>query len=43
MHRVAIVTGGSKRIGKAIAIKLAKMNFNIILHYNKDEKDGNRN
>lgn len=30
----AFVSGGSDRIGKAIAIKLSELGYNIILHYN---------
>ncbi len=30
----ALVTGGAKRIGQAIALCLAELNFNIALHYN---------
>ncbi|MBI2656236.1 3-oxoacyl-ACP reductase FabG [Candidatus Woesearchaeota archaeon] len=37
--KVALVTGASKGIGKAIAIELAKNNINIVINYNKDEKE----
>ncbi len=37
--KVALVTGASKGIGKAIAIELAKNNMNIVINYNKDEKE----
>lgn len=33
----ALITGASKRIGKEIAIFLAKKGWNIIVHYNKSE------
>ena len=36
---VSLVTGGSKRIGKSISIKLASENRNVIIHYNKSEKE----
>ncbi|MEK6983251.1 MAG: 3-oxoacyl-ACP reductase family protein [Nanoarchaeota archaeon] len=35
----ALVTGSSRGIGKAIAIELAKNGANIILNYNKNEKE----
>jgi NAD(P)-dependent dehydrogenase (short-subunit alcohol dehydrogenase family) len=35
MHsKTALITGSAKRIGNAIAMHLAKCNYNIILHYN---------
>ncbi|MGB3106220.1 SDR family oxidoreductase [Sphingobacterium siyangense] len=34
MHKYAIVTGSSDRIGKAIALQLTNMGYNLILHYN---------
>jgi NAD(P)-dependent dehydrogenase (short-subunit alcohol dehydrogenase family) len=36
---VAIVTGAAKRVGKAIALALAKKGVNIILHYNHSEAE----
>lgn len=41
MSKTALVTGGSKRIGKAICIELAKKGYNIALHYNTSNKDAN--
>jgi len=38
-RKVALVTGASRGIGKAIAVELAKNNINIVINYNKDEKD----
>ncbi|MCO5260791.1 MAG: SDR family oxidoreductase [Crocinitomicaceae bacterium] len=35
MDKFAFITGSSDRIGKAIAIELAKMGYNLILHYNQ--------
>lgn len=34
-----LITGGSKRIGKEIAINFAKQGYNIILHYNTSKKE----
>ena len=31
--KVALVTGGAKRLGKAIALGLAEAGANIVLHY----------
>ena len=37
-NKVAIVTGGAKNIGRATCIELAKLNFNILIHANTDNK-----
>ncbi|MGB8779171.1 MAG: SDR family oxidoreductase [Candidatus Bathyarchaeia archaeon] len=37
--KTALVTGGAKRIGKAIAVGLAKQGANIIIHYGKSENE----
>ncbi len=39
MKYAALVTGGSKRIGKSISKKLASENRNVIVHYNKSRKE----
>jgi len=36
---IALVTGASKGIGKAIAIELAKNGYFVIVNYNKNEKN----
>lgn len=36
---VALVTGAGKRVGKAIAVELAKNGCNIALHYNTSRED----
>lgn len=38
-NKSAIVTGGAKRIGKHVAIYLAKNGYDIALHYNTSEKE----
>ena len=38
MRQTALITGASKRIGKAIAEHLATKGWNIIIHYNQSEK-----
>lgn len=37
--KTAIITGGATGIGKAIAIKLANENYNIVINYNTSEKE----
>lgn len=37
--KIALVTGASRGIGKAIAIEFAKNNVNVIINYNKDEEE----
>src|SRR3989344_518640 len=37
--KVALVTGASRGIGKAIAIELAKNSANVVINYNKDEAE----
>ena len=38
-NQAALVTGGAKRIGKAISIFLAKSGYDIALHYNTSDKE----
>ncbi|RUM59657.1 MAG: short-chain dehydrogenase [Persephonella sp.] len=37
-----LITGASKRIGKSLALSLAKEGFNILIHYNKSEEEALR-
>jgi len=37
--KTALVTGGAKRIGKAISVGLAKQGVNVIIHYGKSENE----
>ena len=38
MKQTALITGASKRIGKAIAEHLAEKGWNIAVHFNSSEK-----
>lgn len=38
MNKTALITGASKRIGKAITEYLAESGWNIIVHFNRSEK-----
>ena len=37
-NKVALVTGGARRLGKDISIKLAEMGYDIVLNYNESGK-----
>jgi len=41
MNKKALITGASKRVGKAIAQHLAEKGWNIIIHYNTSEQGAN--
>ncbi|MDD2381755.1 MAG: SDR family NAD(P)-dependent oxidoreductase, partial [Mariniphaga sp.] len=38
----ALITGGSKRVGKAIAEHLAGKGWNLVIHYNTSEEPAER-
>lgn len=40
--KVALVTAGGKRLGKAISLKLAQLGYDIALHYNTSENDAKK-
>ena len=35
--KVALVTGSAHRVGRAIALELAKQGVNILVHYNRSD------
>ena len=37
--KVALITGGSRGIGKAIAVKFAKEGYNLVINYVSDKTD----
>jgi 3-oxoacyl-[acyl-carrier protein] reductase len=36
MMKIALVTGGSRGIGKAVCVKLAEMGYHVLINYNKN-------
>ena len=38
MKKTILITGGSQRIGRSIALYLKELNYNFIIHYNKSVK-----
>ena len=38
-EKTALVTGGARRLGRAISKELATSGYNIIIHYNNSEDD----
>ena len=41
-NKTALITGSSQRIGKSIALNLAKKGFNIAIHYNKSKVEAEK-
>ena len=37
--KTALITGSSRGIGRAIAILFARNNYNVVINYNKSEKE----
>ncbi|HKL86705.1 MAG TPA: SDR family NAD(P)-dependent oxidoreductase, partial [Treponemataceae bacterium] len=37
--RYVLITGGAKRIGRSIALALARSGSNVAIHYNQSQKD----
>ena len=42
MKQAALITGGAKRIGRVIALTLAKQGIDIALHYNSSKEDAEK-
>lgn len=42
IRKTVFITGGAKRIGAVIAKKLTKLNFNVVVHYNKSKSEAKR-
>ena len=40
--KTALVTGSAKRLGRAIALKLARCGMNIVAHYNTSQDESER-
>jgi len=38
MKKTILITGGSQRIGRSIALFLKDSHYNFIIHYNKSSK-----
>ena len=38
-EKTALITGGAKRLGRAISRELARSGYNVIIHYNSSEDD----
>ena len=41
-QHLALVTGGAQRLGKAFALSLARMGYDILLHYHSSEEEAQR-
>jgi len=39
MSKAALITGGGKRLGKAISLSLAERGYDIAIHYNRSDKE----
>lgn len=41
-NKIALVTGGSRGLGKSMALSLAKKNIDVILTYNSKEDEAGK-
>ena len=39
MSKLALITGGAKRIGKGIALSLAENGYDVVIHYSESKKE----
>ena len=39
MKRRALITGGAKRLGKAMALELAEQGIDIVIHFNSSSEE----
>ena len=39
MSKLALITGGAKRIGKGIALSLAENGYDVVVHYSESKKE----
>lgn len=39
MSKTALVTGGAKRIGRSVSVEIARMGYDVAIHYNSSHKE----